>query len=215
MSPRLLRIVAIISAVAMAVGLLGLDRPLAEWVRASGIEQARVFSVGLDALDTISGMRFWVWLAGAVAIALGLIGLAIRRAAQWPRVLVAAGLVQYLCIATMILGKQRFGRLRPEQVLASGDWSHLWFAGGTSFPSGHSAFYFGLLLPLAAACTGWSRAALLAIPVYAVLARIDLAKHFLSDVSASALMAALYALLIGIIARRWLPAPTVVGARIA
>ena len=111
-------------------------------------------------------------------------------------------------LSTMIVGKNVFGRLRPQQVLDAGDWTQpLWFAGGGSFPSGHSAFYFGLLLPLAAACPNpWLRALLLAIPLYVVLARIDLARHFLSDVAASALLAALYALLLATLARRWLPA---------
>lgn len=208
MNRRLLCVVAAISALLMATGLAGFDRPLAEWVRASGFEQARVFSVGLGALDTLGGMPLWFWLAGAVALAVGLLGLALRRHARWPRALIVAGVVQYLCIQTMILGKEHFGRLRPQQVLDSGDWSQLWHAGGASFPSGHSAFYFGLLLPLAAACPlRWLRVLLIAIPVYAVLARIDLAKHFLSDVAASALLAALYALLLATLLRRWLPAP--------
>ena len=99
------------------------------------------------------------------------------------------------------------------EVLAGGDWSHVWHAGGGSFPSGHSAFYFGLLLPLAAACPrAWQRALLVAVAVFAILARIDLAKHFLSDVSASALIAASYALLVASVLRRWLPAPVRAGA---
>ncbi len=208
MNRRLLGAVAAISALLMAIGLLVVDRPLAEWVRASGLEQARVFADGLAVLDTLTGMHVWYWLAGGVALAIGMGGLAWQRTARWPRALLAAALVQYLCIGTMMLGKSHFGRLRPQQVLDGGDWAHLWFAGGGSFPSGHSAFYFGLLLPLAAACPiRWLRALLLTIPLYAVLARVDLAKHFLSDVSASALMAALYALLLATLARRWLPAP--------
>lgn len=207
MDRRLLGWVALASALPMVLGLFGVDRPLAEWVRASGLEQARIFAWGLGALDVASGMHLWFWLAGAVALGLGLATAAWRRDLRWPRALVAAGCVQFACIGTMILGKGWFGRLRPAQVLDSGDWSALWFAGGGSFPSGHSAFYFGLLLPLAAACPNrWLRALLLAIPVYVAIARIDLAKHFLSDVSASALMAALYALLVATLARRWLPA---------
>ena len=98
-----------------------------------------------------------------------------------------------------------FNPQAPAQVFDSGDWTHVWFAGGGSFPSGHAAFYFGLLLPLAAACpVRWQRLAVLAIPTYVVLARIDLAKHFLSDVAASALIAAIYSLIAAVLARRWL-----------
>jgi len=208
MDRRLLAWTAAIAALSIAAGLLGLDRPIAEWVHASGIEQARVFAYGLMALDTTTALSAWFWGFGCAALAVGLIGLAVRRNDRWPRALITAAVVQLATIQTMILGKDHFGRLRPQQVLETGDWSHVWFAGGNSFPSGHSAFYFGLLLPLAAACPiRWLRALLIAIPVYVVLARIDLAKHFLSDVSASVLIASVYALIVATAIRRWLPAP--------
>jgi membrane-associated phospholipid phosphatase len=216
MDRRLLGWVAAISALLLALGLLAADRPLAQWVHASGIENARVFEWGLLALDTLFGLHLWFWLAGCTALAIGVAGVAWRRPAHWPRVFLAAGIVQIATLHTMILGKTHFGRLRPSQVFESGDWSQLWFIGGGSFPSGHSAFYFGLLLPLAAACPiRWLRALLLAIPVFVALARIDLARHFLSDVAASALIAAVYALIVATLARRWLPAPVASGRHVA
>jgi len=208
MDRRLLLWTAAAATLCLAAGLLGLDRPLVEFVRASGIEQARVFALGLAVLDTVSAFGLWIWAAGCATLLIGLAALAFRRNDRWPRALIAAAAVQLAAIATMIQGKDYFGRLRPHQLLESGDWSHLWFAGGTSFPSGHSAFYFGLLLPLAAACPiRWLRIVLVAIPVYVVLARMDLQKHFLSDVSASALIAATYALIAATLLRRWLPPP--------
>lgn len=208
MNRRFLAIFAIVFATLCAIGLAGADRPLAEWVHASGVEQAAVFSKTLKALDTVFGLHVWYWLAGCVVLALGIGGLALARRARWPVVLVAAALVQFATIGSMIAGKNFFGRLRPQQVFAAGDWSHIWFVGGGSFPSGHSAFYFGLLLPLAAACPRrWHCAALLSIPVFAIAARIDLANHFLSDVSMSALLAALYSLVAATLLRRWLPDP--------
>jgi membrane-associated phospholipid phosphatase len=213
MDRRLPAWVAGISALLVLLGLAGIDRPLAEWVRSSGIENAPVFLYGLGGLDIASGMTLWFWLACCVALALGALGVIVLRDAHWPRVVLAAGVVQLLTLQTMSFAKDIFGRLRPFQVFESGDWSHVWHAGGTSFPSGHAAFYFGLLLPLAAGCPQrWQRIVLVAIPVFVILARIDLAKHFLSDVSASALLAALYTLLVATIGRRWLPA---VGARSA
>lgn len=209
MNRRLLAWVAAVFAALAAIGLLGADRPLAEWVRGSGIEQARFFAWGLAALDFASGISLWFWLAACVALAIGAAGLAVQRQAHWPRAFLAAGAVQIATLHTMILCKDHFGRLRPHEVFDRGDWSAIWFAGGNSFPSGHSAFYFGLLLPLAAACPiRWLRCLLLAIPVYVILARIDLAKHFLSDVSTSAVIAAIYALLLATATRRWLPAPS-------
>jgi membrane-associated phospholipid phosphatase len=209
MDRRFLLGVAIVAALLTAAGLVGLDRVLAEWLHSSSFEEARFFSWGLIALDTVTGMRVWIWLLGCVALAVGLVELWRRRASRIGYAFVIAALVQFATIATMILGKDFFGRLRPHEVLASGDWSRLWFVGGGSFPSGHSAFYFGLMLPLAAACPiRWARVLLIAVPLFVVLARIDLAKHFVSDVSASALIAALYALIAATLARRWRAAPS-------
>lgn len=206
MDRRLPAWTAAVAASLMLLGLFVLDRPLAEWVRASGFANAPVFEHGLGALDLLAGMHVWFWLAGCLALGLGVLGLAFARTARWPRVLAAAGGVQLLTLGAMVLGKNTFGRLRPLQVFESGDWSHVWYAGGGSFPSGHSAFYFGLLLPLAAACPrAWQRAVLVAIATFAILARIDLEKHFLSDVSASALIASLFTLLVATLSRRWLP----------
>jgi len=208
MNRRVLLVALCIAAALFALGFFVVDRALAEWVRASGVENNAVFVYGLGTLDWISGMRLSIWLIGGVAFVVGALGYVMRRDARWPRALIAAALVQYATVGMMILGKDHFGRLRPQQVLAAGDWSQVWFAGGVSFPSGHSAFYFGLLLPLAAACPlRWLRAVLIAIPVFAVLARIDLAKHFLSDVSASACLAAAFALIAATLLARWLPPP--------
>jgi len=206
MESRFLVIAALVAGALAALGFAGLDRPLAEWVHASGLENARFFVWGLAALDVVSGLRVWICALPWVAILIGTIELRLQRRTRLGYALVAAGLVQTAAIETMITAKDLFGRLRPFKVFEAGDWSHVWFVGGDSFPSGHSAFYFGLLLPLAAACPiRWLRALLVAIPIYVVLARIDMAKHFLSDVSTSALMVSVYALLAAWLTARWLP----------
>ncbi len=204
MNHRLLLIVATVAAMLAALGLLAVDYPLARWVHESGVENLAVFRLGLATLDWTFGIRVWFWLATTLAIALGVIGLV--AGSRIPRriaiALLVAGLVQLATLHTMVLMKGWFGRLRPHQVFESGDWNAIWHVGGGSFPSGHSAFYFGLLLPLAAfATTSWQRAVLLSIPVFAVLARIDMSMHFLSDISMSALIAALYCLLAAAIVR--------------
>lgn len=208
MDRRFLVIFAFVAAACVALGFAGLDRPLAEWVHASGVENARVFIWGLAALDVVSGLRLWICALPWAAILIGTIGLRLQRRMRLGYALIAAGLVQTAAIETMITAKDLFGRLRPVKVFEAGDWSHVWFVGGDSFPSGHSAFYFGLLLPLAAACPiRWLRALLVAIPVFVVLARIDMERHFLSDVSTSALMVAVFALVAAWLTARWLPPP--------
>jgi membrane-associated phospholipid phosphatase len=206
MDRRFLVIFALVAAACMALGFAGLDRPIADWVRASGIEKANVFVWGLAALDTVTALHLFVlpW----IAIVAGTLLLRAGRRERLGHVFIAAGLVELAAIHTMLLAKDFFGRLRPYQLLSSPDGTAPWFAGGASFPSGHSAFYFGLLLPLAAACpVRWLRALLVAIGVYVVLARIDMSMHFLSDVSASALMVAIYALVAAWLTARWLPPP--------
>jgi membrane-associated phospholipid phosphatase len=211
MNRRLLLGTGLLAGLFMLLGLLVADYPLARWVHSSGIENAAIFKQGLNFLDHAAGMHIWFWLAACLFIGLGLLGIVFAARLPLPRrlapALLAAGLVQAATIGMMILGKNIFGRLRPFQVLESGDWAHIWFAGGGSFPSGHSAFYFGLFLPLAASAPRvWQRALLLAIPVFVISARIDLSMHFLSDVSTSALIASVIALLVASLMRHRLAA---------
>lgn len=211
MNQRFLLVTALISASLVAIGLLAVDIALAHWIHASGYENAALFVVGLGSLDAVFGIRVWYWLASLVSVALGLAGLAIAQRSRLPHALptalLCAGIVQAATIGTMMLGKSAFGRLRPQQLFESGDWSAIWFSSGGSFPSGHASFYFGLFLPLAASAPRtWQRIGLVMVPVYVALARLDMSRHFLSDVAASALVAAIWSLLVVAAIRRLRPA---------
>ncbi len=87
-------------------------------------------------------------------------------------------------------GKELFGRLRPYEVLQSGAWDATWFAGGSSFPSGHAAYYFGLFLPLVYLAPRQCRL-LLVFPVFVAVSRVVENMHFLSDVVASVVLISL------------------------
>lgn len=210
MNRRFLQITALLAASLVAAGLLILDIPLANWILGSGLADLAFFREGLAALDTLLGLKISYWLTACVLIVLGLLGVVFAAFMRLPRALapalLAAGMTQALSIGLMMLGKNTFGRIRPTDLFESGDWTTLWFAGGGSFPSGHGAFYFGLFLPLAAAAPkAWQRALLVAIPVFVALARLDMLRHFLSDVAASALIAACMALCLVPLMRRWQP----------
>lgn len=199
MSKRVLATVALVALALMCIGLLWLDLPLARWVHDSGLAASPLMVGSIGVLDTIFGVKLSYWLASSLCIVVGTALLVISRNRLRYRLpgqtLVSVALVQASTNLLMILGKNTFGRVRPVDLLASTDWSAMWFMGGGSFPSGHGAFYFGLLLPLAASTSRvWLRTLLLGIAVFVVLARINMERHYLSDVCASALIAACVAL---------------------
>jgi len=197
---------AAIAILLACLGIFALDRGIALGVHASGIEGAAVIVRLRGLLDTVTGYRFSrigdLLLGGCLAVA-GSVWLVARRSNATARALVFTGLVQLATIAGASQIKGLFGRLRPYQLIERGDWSHIWFAGGNSFPSGHVAFYWGLFVPLAYLYPRY-RLPLLVVPVFIALARIDENVHFLSDVLGSIALACLITLLAAALADRWI-----------
>jgi len=201
------RFVLVILAVAIvfsAAGLLGLDRPIAEFIHNAGWEHAWFFSRGTDALDFVGILAAPKYVFGGVVC---LLGLAIALRPAWRAhgmALVFAGAMQTLCVFASGLLKGEFGRMRPFQLSESGDWAHTWFAGGSSFPSGHNAWYWGLFLPLAFAYPRW-RWPLVVIPVFIAIAREIDAMHFVSDVTVAIALVCVFTLGLGTAIARYLP----------
>jgi membrane-associated phospholipid phosphatase len=187
------------AALAAALTLLAIplvDRPLAEFVRASGVEGVSLFRQGTALLDLVTGKEVSKFLLGFVLIGGGLALMAAARLRPYGTSLLFVGLVQSLSTLLCGVGKNLFGRLRPHELLASGNWDQAWWAEGSSFPSGHVGFYLGLFLPLAALFPRW-RWPLLAVPVFIALARVGVNDHFPSDVTASMAVVAMITLGIG------------------
>jgi membrane-associated phospholipid phosphatase len=213
MSKRALTILAVACAVIALLSIFLIDRPLATAVHGSGIENA-TFVVKLREFFDIFTGRFYgrglvgnyVGLAqlllGILFIVVGAIWTLARRGSRIGPGLAFAGVVQLATIETAWQVKDLFGRLRPFEVFKNGNWDHVWFAGGTSFPSGHNAFFWGLFLPLVYAFPRW-RIPLLIVPVFIAFARIDESYHFLSDVLAGIALAALITLLGAVVFGRW------------
>lgn len=190
---RFIALHAVVGAVLLLAGLLGLDRVLAESLRDAGHAGLWLFHHGTSALDTLTGHRVQKYLLGAL-IAGGALALMLPRATRpQARDALLVGATQLASVALTSLGKHLFQRLRPLQLFESGDWSHVWFAGGGGFPSGHAAFYFGLCLPLAWLFPRW-RWPLAAVAWFVAAARVDANAHFLSDVAAALLLAAVLTL---------------------
>lgn len=199
---RVPQLVGVLAALAMLAGLAGLDGWLANALARHALLDAAVFVHGMHLIDTLSGLRAGaIWAAGLALLAIGLIWLAARHGARHAQLLVATGTISVIAMACTTLLKHVFGRLRPfqmEALQASSEMGATWFAGGTSFPSGHAAFYFGLFLPLAAGIRpGPMRVIFLAVPIYVAAARINMNQHYLSDVAASALLVSLLCMAVG------------------
>jgi membrane-associated phospholipid phosphatase len=100
------------------------------------------------------------------------------------------GLVQLGAYLAADLAKPQFGRLRPLEALERGG-ADIWFVGANSFPSGHVAFFAGLIVPVVVLSPRmWP---LLVIPFVVAAQRISSADHYLSDAGMSLGLAVLAA----------------------
>ena len=173
-----------------ALGILLLDRPVAELVHGT-IEGAWLFEQGTALLDLVTGKDGSKFLLGGVVLLAGAgLWFASRQAAA--RAALYVGATQLL--ATLLTGvtKNVFGRLRPFEQFADPRWDTAWFVDGGSFPSGHAGFYFGLCLPLAVLFPKW-RWPILAVAWFIAVARVVGSYHYVSDVGASIAVAGLFA----------------------
>lgn len=154
-----------------------IDEPLARWLGA--YEPWPFWDRGIAVLEYAAGIEPWKW---TTVVVLGL-GFAACRArpvwrAQAPAWLYIGG--TYLLDRNLMLWiKFLTGRLRPTEWLARGGPSWLrhdaW-----SFPSGHVVLIAGLVVPLARVAPRVG-GPLLALVAFAMIARIAVGAHFLSD----------------------------------
>jgi membrane-associated phospholipid phosphatase len=210
MSRRALVVTALVCALIALISIFTVDQTIAMAVHNSGYENTPFFDEGRQFLDIFTGrglvgshVGLGQFMLGGIFIAIGLVGLAIRRTSYGARALVFAGVVQWATIEAAWQIKDFFGRMRPYQLIEQNDWSHIWFMGSNSFPSGHNAFFWGLFVPLLYLFPRW-RILLLIVPVFIALARIDENYHFLSDVLASISLACLVTLLAAVLFKRWI-----------
>jgi membrane-associated phospholipid phosphatase len=185
--------------VALVLTLLSLfffDQPVAAFVERVGGRQSVILQGGTHWLEIAFGLA----LQQRYFLSYLLLGLAAilflaknTRPIAW--ILLFVGSAQLVTRLTAGTLKGLFQRLRPFEVIQAGNWDWKFFSGhGSSFPSGHSAFFWGLFFPLAFLFPGY-RIPLLTIPVFITVARVGVNDHWCSDVIASAGLAALITLL--------------------
>lgn len=184
--------------VALALTLLSIfffDQPIAAFVQKVDGRSSVILQQGTTFLDVISGFpinRYALTYAllGAAAI---LFVWKSTRAAAWMLFFIGvAHIVTRLTAGTL---KNVFYRLRPFEVIEAGNWDWNFFGDrGSSFPSGHSAHFWGLFFPLAFLFPRY-RIPLLILPIFISVARVGVNDHWCSDVIASAAIAAAITLL--------------------
>jgi membrane-associated phospholipid phosphatase len=183
-SEKLIALHITVGAALLIVGLLALDRTAAEYLHRSGHEGLWIFNAGTSLLDTITGKEISKFLIGFILLGGSLVLMISSRTRTLGWSVLFVGLVQLLGTLLTGVSKNAFGRLRPFQLLESGDWSNAWFVGGSAFPSGHAGFYFGLFMPLAYLFPRWRWPPMLT-PWFIAIARVNANDHFISDVAAS------------------------------
>ena len=170
------------------------DQPIALFVQRVGGRNSRIFQEATHWLEIASGFpiaRYFLAFLLLGGAALLFIAKSTHPAA-WMVLFIGATHVVTRLITGLL--KDVFHRLRPFEVIKAGNWDWRFFGDqGSSFPSGHSAHFWGLFFPLLFLFPR-HRLPLLIIPVFISIARIGVNDHWCSDVIASAGLAALFTL---------------------
>ena len=195
--------VAATSAALGGVCIAAIDQPVARWLATRDTWPA-AWNRGIAVLEICGGIEPWKWI-GVIVLVGGVIATQLRwrtHAAPW--LLVAS---THLVARNLTLPiKTITGRLRPTEWLARpGD--SFWRDGGIAFPSGHVVLFASLVLPIVVA---FPRARpLIAIVAFAMVARIVVDAHFVSDALAGLALAAAVTWLCAAAVDRWSPPPPV------
>jgi membrane-associated phospholipid phosphatase len=210
MSRNAFLVLAAGAAMLALLGIFALDLPMARLIHSSAIDDSPFWNAAIGYLDAATGREISKFLMGAAIAALA--GLLLARPATRGAGLAALyiALVQLGASLLCAMAKDVFGRLRPLDALEQAGQA-TWFVGGNSFPSGHTAFYFGLFLPLAYLFPR-QRWLLLSVPVFVAFARVLASAHFLGDVAASLAVCALLAWAFALAMARWVRPAAMPGA---
>src|SRR5687767_5653031 len=139
--------------VALALTLLSIflfDQPIAAFVQKVDGRSSVILQQGTSFLEVVSGFpinRFALSYALLAASAILFVWKSTRAAAWMLLFIGSAQFVTRIMAGTL---KNVFHRLRPFEVIEAGNWDWNFFGErGSSFPSGHSAHFWGLFFPLA------------------------------------------------------------------
>jgi len=176
------------------LGILFFDQPVAALVQRIGGRQSLILREGTSWLEVVSGYSISKFFVGFLLLGVGALLLIAKSTRSVAWMLLFVGCAHLVCRVTAGVLKEVFDRLRPCEVVDAGNWDWKFFGGhGNSFPSGHSAHFWGLFFPLAFLFPRY-RIPLAIAPLFITIARVGVNDHWCSDVLASAALAALFTL---------------------
>ena len=191
MTRRQLAYSVLVALVLTLLGIFFFDQPIAAFVQRAGGRQSVVLQEGTHWLEIVTGQSIHRYFLTYVLLGLAALLFISKASRSIAWILLFVGSAQVVTRLTAGVLKGVFERLRPFEVIQAGNWDWKFFSGhGNSFPSGHSAFFWGLFFPLAYRFPRY-RLLLLIIPVFITIARPGVNDHWCSDVIASAGLAAL------------------------
>ena len=178
--------VALLIATLASIALV--DRPLALLIHdqlGGATRAAGSFTTALEWIFAFDISKY-LYAFGLLLVGAGLHLIDRRVARARPWYFIGSTLLLSRVISGTLKGV--FERVRPHEFITSRAPADFFVDGANSFPSGHSAFYFGLLFPLAVLFPRlkWP---LLICAALAALSRVFEVDHYLSDILASALVA--------------------------
>ena len=172
-----------------------LDQPIAAFVQRAGGRQSVILQEGTHWLEIVTGQTIDRYFLTYVLLGLAALLFISKASRPIAWILLFVGSAQVVTRLTAGVLKGVFERLRPFQVIEAGNWDWKFFSGhGSAFPSGHSAFFWGLFFPLAFLFPRY-RIPLVIVPLFISVARPGVNDHWCSDVLASIALAALISLI--------------------
>ena len=195
MNRRQLLYSVLVALVLTLLGIFFFDQPIAAFVQRAGGRQSVILQEGTHWLEIVTGQPIARYFLTYVLLGLAALLFISKASRSIAWILLFVGSVQLVTRLTAGGLKGVFERLRPFEVIQAGNWDWKFFSGhGNSFPSGHSAFFWGLFFPLAYLFPRY-RLPLLIVPIFISVARPGVNDHWCSDVIASAGLAAFITLI--------------------
>jgi membrane-associated phospholipid phosphatase len=185
---RALPFAAAALAVVTLAAIAWLDQPVARYLDDHGHGLRAAWTRGLGVVEVAAGLEVWKWFAATVLVAAGCVLVVIPAARGAARACWFIAAVHVVGRLTTNELKGAFGRLRPSQWVERG--GPTFFEDGVAFPSGHVAYFLGLVLPLAVVRPRIG-VPLLLVPVLVGWARVATNAHFVGDVVGGAAWTAL------------------------